>query len=378
MNSLIENTSLDNNFHAAPVDTDNHVAVICCSSGTTGLPKGVMLTDKNLLTVVRHLISSSAASTDMTITCLALLPFFHIYSFTILLVRLIFGNKNVVLSRFDEKVFLQTIEKYKIAYLTLVPPLMVFLAKHPIVDRYDLSSVKEIWCGAAPLSEEIAKAVAKRLNLSGINQGYGLTETTLAVLSASASARKLGSVGKLVPGVSAKVISIEENGTAEPLGPNCEGELCFKGDIIMKGYCNDEKSTKATIDKHGWLHSGDVGYYDEDGYFYIVDRLKELIKYKGFQVPPAELEALLLTCPGVRDAAVVGLPNEEAGELPLAFVVKQDRSRVTEEHIVKYVNDRVSSHKRLRGGVIFVDSIPKTPSGKILRRVLRNKLKSKL
>lgn len=146
----------------------------------------------------------------------------------------------------------------------------------------------------------------------------------------------------------------------------------------MKGYYNDQNSTMATIDKDGWLHSGDIGYYDEMGYFYIVDRLKELIKYKGYQVPPAELEAVLLTCPGIKDAVVIGVPNEEAGELPCAFVVKQDNSSLTTEEITKYVNERVSNHKHLRGGVRFVQEIPKTASGKILRRVVRSWLKSKL
>ncbi|KMQ93562.1 luciferin 4-monooxygenase-like protein [Lasius niger] len=357
--SSISDDNIDN-FQAVPVDINNHVTAILCSSGTTGLAKGVMWTDKNITTIIRMYISNSDLANVMS---LALLPFFHAYSFALLVIRLIGGSSCIVLSRFEEELFLRSVEKYKIEYLAVVPPIMVFLAKHPLVDKYDLSSVKRIWCGAAPLSEEIQKAVAKRLNISEIKQGYGLTETTLAVLRfPENTAAKFGSVGILVPGVSAKVIPLGEYETDKTLGPNCEGELCFKGDLIMKGYYNDEKSTRATIDKDGWLHTGDVGYYDEEGCFYVVDRIKELIKYKGYQVPPAELEAILLTYSGIKDAAVIGIPNEETGELPMAFVVKQDGANVREKDIIQYVNERVSNPKRLRGGVKFVDSIPKTPS----------------
>ncbi|XP_072743813.1 luciferin 4-monooxygenase isoform X1 [Anoplolepis gracilipes] len=363
-------------FQAVPVDTNNHVTAILCSSGTTGLPKGVMWTDKNITTIVRMYINSPSLENTMS---LAILPFFHAYSFALLTLGLIGGNSAVVFSRFEEELFLRSIEKYKIENLMVVPPIMVFLAKHPLVDKYDLSSVKRIWSGAAPLSKETQKAVAKRLNVSEIKQGYGLTETTLSVLRApDDTAIKYGSVGVLFPGISAKIIPLGEFETDKTLGPNCEGELCFKGDLIMKGYYNDEKSTRATIDKDGWLHTGDVGYYDEEGYFYIVDRIKELIKYKGYQVPPAELEAILLTYSGIKDAAVIGIPNEEAGELPIALVVKQEGANIREEDIIQYVNERVSNPKRLRGGIKFVDSIPKTPTGKILRRVLRRTLKSKL
>ncbi|XP_047350462.1 4-coumarate--CoA ligase 1-like [Vespa velutina] len=379
MKDLILNidTNEINNFQVCNIDVNNNVAAILCSSGTTGLPKGVMLTNKNLLLAIKHFSNPEIGPMHKDTIALYMLPYFHAYSFSTLLVGLIVGAKGIILARFEEKLFLHTIEKYKIEALTLVPPLMVFLAKHPFVDRYDLSSIKTIWCGAASLPEEIQKAVAKRLNVSNIKQGYGLTETTLAVLQ-SPSNHKYGSVGVVAPDTLAKVIPIDEPNSNKALEANCKGELCFKGDLIMKGYCDDSKSTSTIIDKDGWLHTGDVGYYDEDGFFYIVDRLKELIKYKGFQVPPAELEAVLLTCPGIKDAAVVGLPDEEAGELPLAFVVRQNRSKITEDEIIKYVNEQVSCHKRLRGGVKFVKDIPKTASGKILRRVLRNMVKSKL
>ncbi|XP_076765643.1 luciferin 4-monooxygenase [Xylocopa sonorina] len=376
--SLISNITIDDNFRVCTVDVNNHVAVISCSSGTTGLPKGVMITDKNVLTVLRNFIGTSSKMVDVNVPNLAFLPYFHAYAFTCMLLSLTFGNKSIIIPRFDEKLFLHTIEKYKIEHIVVVPPIMVFLAKHPAIDKYDLSSIKEIWSGAAPLSEDVAKMVENRLNKPIIRQGYGLTETTLGVLMTPPEGGKLGSVGKLFPGLSAKVIPIDEDGTSKPLGPHSVGELCFKGDTIMKGYCNNEAATAATIDKDGWLHTGDVGYYDEEYYFFIVDRIKELIKYKGFQVPPAEMEAVLLMCPEVKDAAVIGLPDEAAGELPTAFIVKQEGSNITTEELHKFVNERVSSYKRLRGGIKFVETIPKTASGKILRRVLRDSLKSKL
>ncbi|XP_012528431.1 4-coumarate--CoA ligase 1 [Monomorium pharaonis] len=366
-----------NALQAVPVDVADHVTVILCSSGTTGLPKGVMLTDKNITTVIRIHLSNTISTISEDSVSLGLLPFFHAYSFLVMILTLLRGNCSIVFSHFEQELFLQYVEKYKIEYLPVVPSLMVFLAKHPLVDKYDLSCVKGVWSGAAPLSKEIQNAVAKRLNITEVKQGYGLTETTLAVLG-STDKIKPGSVGVLLPGISAKVIPIGEFETDKALGPNCRGELCFKGDLIMKGYYNDEKSTRETIDKDGWLHTGDVGYYDEEGFFYIVDRIKELIKYKGYQVPPAELEAILLSCPGVQDAAVIGIPNDKVGELPVAFVVKEDNSNICEKNVIQYVNERVSNPKRLRGGVRFVDSIPKTPSGKILRRVLRDRLKSKL
>lgn len=204
-----------------------------------------------------------------------------------------------------------------------------------------------------------------------------MTETTLGVLMKPPNSRKLGSVGKVVPGMMAKVI--DENGKA--LGPYQEGELCLKGPLIMKGYVNDPAATAATIDKDNWLHTGDVAYYDNDKFFFIVDRIKELIKYKAFQVAPAELEALLLTHPAVSDSAVIGLPDDEAGELPLAFVVLKNGKTATVKELQQFVADNVSPQKKLRGGVIFVDVIPRNPTGKILRRILKQraiKLKSKL
>lgn len=212
-----------------------------------------------------------------------------------------------------------------------------------------------------------------RIGVPIIRQGYGLSESTLSLLVQNDGACKPGSVGSVKLGIYAKVIDTE---TGKTLGPNQRGELCFKGDCIMKGYVGDTKSTQSMI-QDGWLHTGDIGYFDDDFEFFIVDRIKELIKYKGFQVPPAEIEALLLTHRKIKDAAVIGKPDEESGELPLAFVVKQPNAVLSEDDVIKFVAENASPAKRLRGGVIFVDDIPKNPSGKILRRELREMLKNR-
>lgn len=235
----------------------------------------------------------------------------------------------------------------------------------------------DIGCGAATLSKEVEDQVRERFdNRIVVRQGYGMSETTLGVLGTN-QIFKAGSVGEPLQGVYIKVI--DENGKS--LGPNQRGELCFKGDRVMKGYINDDAATKETIDKDGWLHSGDIAYYDEDKQFYIVDRIKELIKYKAFQVPPAEIEGLLLSNEKVKDCGVIGIPDEESGELPFAFVVKQPGVKLTEKEVQDYVAKTASKPKWLRGGVRFVDEIPKNPSGKLLRRELRdlyNSTKSKL
>ncbi|XP_075224482.1 luciferin 4-monooxygenase-like isoform X1 [Lycorma delicatula] len=355
-----------------PEEFDSHLqtAVVLCSSGTTGLPKGVKLSCANLETFIRG--AKSRHSSGETERLLGLVPFYHGYGYGMILTSAVTRLQMILLSKFEEHLFLSTIEKYKINVLPMVPPLMVFLAKHPLVDKFDLSSIKTILCGAAPCGENVIKEVMKRLGIKFIRQGYGMTELTIVVTIAPEGSNKFNSVGKLVEEAQGKVIDIE-NGTS--LGPGAIGELCFRGPQVMQGYFNNERATKDAVDSDGWLHTGDLGYYDEEGYFYIVDRLKELIKYKGYQVAPAELEALILSLPEVKDVAVIGLPDEISGELPLAFVVKQPDSDISENDIIKFVASKVSPQKRLKGGVKFIDAIPKNPSGKILRRLLRDSLK---
>lgn len=215
---------------------------------------------------------------------------------------------------------------------------MNFLAKSPIVARYNLTTLKSIVCGAAPLSKELEQAVQTRLGVPFVRQGYGMTESTVALTAQIDDTCKPGSVGALRPGVSARIVDVD---TGHSLGPNERGEMQFTGMNIMKGYIGDEAATRGTIDSDGWLHTGDIGYYDEDGEFFIVDRIKELIKYKGFQVPPAELEGLLLQHAKVIDAGVVGVPDDRAGELPMAFVVKAAGAVLTENELIQFVAGKI-------------------------------------
>ncbi|KAF2899749.1 hypothetical protein ILUMI_06433 [Ignelater luminosus] len=366
------------NFRPLDFDPKEQVLAVLCSSGTTGLPKGVMITHANIAVRFAHTRDPKAAmQATPGITVLSFMPFFHAFGFVTTLGCFLMGLRVIILKRFEPELFLKSIQDYEVCSMMIVPSVILLLAKSPLVGKYDLSSLKEVGCGAAPLGKEVVDAAVKRLNLEGLRQGYGLTEATLALTFTGNNEFKSGSSGQLVPFTSAKVI----DETGKPLGPDVVGELCFKGGLIMKGYMGNTKATKETIDEKGWLHTGDLGYYDKEGHFYIIGRLKELIKYKGFQVPPAELEALLLTHPCIKDAAVIGIPDEVAGELPAAFIVKQPGKQVTEKEVYDYVAGRISSPKHLRGGVRFIEEIPKSATNKIKREVLRDlaiKLKSKL
>ncbi|KAG4068216.1 hypothetical protein HA402_008857 [Bradysia odoriphaga] len=358
----------------------DHVAYIASSSGTTGVPKGVLITQGNIMSVVqgmRDIFTLMKMVQGGTIIVWSVAPWFHSMGFFSMVLNACSRDATFVfLPKFEEETFLRCVQDYKISTIVVVPPIMVFLAKSPLVDQYDLSSLRSITCGAAALSREIEDQVRERFSKKYevdlvIRQAYGMSETSLGTLSATYTI-KPGSVGEAVPGVYCKVI--DENGKS--LGPNERGELCFKGDRIMKGYVNDTAATKSTIDENGWLHSGDIAYYDEDKQFYIVDRLKELIKYNANQVPPAEIEALLLSNPKVKDCGVIGIPDEKAGELPFAYVVKQDGANLTEEEVVQFVADNASKVKWLRGGVRFIDEIPRNPTGKLLRREMREMYKN--
>lgn len=251
--------------------------------------------------------------------------------------------------------------------MTIAPPLMVFLAKSPVVDQYDISSLRLIIIGAAPLTKEVEQAVFKRLHGPLIRNGYGMTEGTMSFSIQNHLYRKSGSVGTVQAGLQGRVVDPD---SGRVLGRNEEGELQFKG-TTMIGYVNNANATQEMITDDGWLRTGDIGYFDGDNELFVVDRLKELIKYKGFQVAPAELEGLLLNHNQIADVGVIGIPDERAGELPFAFVVKQPNANLTENDVKEYVAKNTSSSKQLRGGVRFVDSIPKNLSGKILRRELR-------
>ncbi|KAL1490833.1 hypothetical protein ABEB36_013459 [Hypothenemus hampei] len=372
-------------FRAANGMADKLIALILCSSGTTGLPKGVAVSHLGIQVNLNRFNDQQyeeIQSEQRKITqqnVLGLIPFFHAYGCLLTLSNLVKGNVIVCMKKFEEDIFLRAIQNYKIEVLFLAPPLVVFLAKSDKVLQYDLSGVKSILCGAAPLSKGTEEEAIRRLKNAKFRQGYGLTEMTLVVTMFKVDEYRPGSCGKMAAACSGKVMDME---TGRSLKPNQPGELCFSGPGVMIGYYKNQKATEESFTPNGWLRTGDIGYYDNDGYFFIVDRLKELIKFKGFQIAPAELEALLIKNPKINDVGVVGLPDESVGERPMAFVVKQPNANISEQEIQKYVADFMSPQKRLSGGVIFIDSIPKNPSGKILRRKLRELLekmaKSKL
>jgi len=299
-------------------------------------------------------------------TLICVLPLFHIYGLVVILnMGLHMGATIVMMARFELEDFLQAARDYEVSLAHLVPPIVLALSKNPIVDKYQLPKLKTIFSGAAPLGEELTRACMQRLNCD-IRQGYGMTETSPVTHSSPSRPEhtKFGSVGFAAPNTECKILDLA---TGIALGTRQEGELCVRGPQVMKGYLNRPEATAQTIDSERWLHTGDIAYVDEDGHFFIVDRAKELIKYKGFQVPPAELEAILLTHPCVADAAVIPYPDDEAGELPKAFIVL--RAPAQAEDILKFVSDRVAPCKKIRL-VEFIDQIPKSASGKILRRVL--------
>ncbi len=356
--------SNDGNVPDVDIDPKQDLVALPYSSGTTGLSKGVMLTHANLISNMVLACEMNEFKPDDRMV--GVLPFFHIYGMVLILNLAIYrGVTLVTMPRFDLQQFLEIVQNYKITSLNLVPPLILALAKQPIVDDYDLSSVRIIGSGAAPLGADLEAACAERLNCD-IYQGYGLTEVAGAsqVNHVPVPPEKQGSVGPVLPNTESKVLDTE---TGETLGVGKRGEVCIRGPHVMVGYLNNEEATRHCIDDEGWFHTGDIGYADEDGYFYIVDRVKELIKYKGYQVAPAELEAILVTHDAIADAAVIPSPHEEAGEVPKAFVVL--KGDISEEEILEFVASQVSPHKKIRL-IEIVEEIPKSASGKILRRVL--------
>ncbi len=348
-----------------PVDLDD-VVVLPYSSGTTGLAKGVMLTHRNLVANIEQTLGTVAMREDDAFV--AVLPFFHIYGMQVLMnTGLRAGATIVTMARFDLEQFLALHGEYGLTRAFVAPPMVVALAKHPVVDNYDLSALRWILSGAAPLSSELAIECGERLGCEVV-QGYGMTELSPVSHATPSGMFKPGSVGVTVPNTE---VNIVDPATQSLLGVDEDGEVWVRGPQVMKGYWNNESATKNTIDDDGWLHTGDIGHIDADGHLFIVDRLKELIKYKGFQVAPAELEAMLLTHPRIADAAVIGLPDEEAGEIPAAYVVLKQGQDATAADIQGFVAERIASYKQVRK-LTFVDAIPKSASGKILRRVLRN------
>ncbi|KAF9136644.1 hypothetical protein BGX30_010989 [Mortierella sp. GBA39] len=357
---------------AAPVKIDmDDIAYLCYSSGTTGKSKGVMLTHRNITSNLVQIMSYDAeVIKQKDLVILGFLPLYHIYGLmNCLHISLITGTETVIMPKFDLPSFLQNIQKYSVTNTFIVPPVALALAKHPMVLDYDLSSLRHLSCGAAPLPKDLCMRIEERLGVY-CRQGFGMTEASPLVACLRPDARGPdGSVGPLVAGLKAMVVDPE---TGKELGVGQAGEWLLKGPNVMKGYLNNIEATKHTIREDGWMHTGDIVYVDEKGNWFVVDRLKELIKYKGFQIPAAELEALLVTHPKVLDAAVIpAYDASQATEIPRAYVVIQEgvtKSDELKKEIMEFLAARVAPHKKLRGGVVFTNEIPKSASGKILRK----------
>ncbi|PKA57585.1 4-coumarate--CoA ligase 1 [Apostasia shenzhenica] len=365
----------------AEIQPDDVVA-LPYSSGTTGLPKGVLLTHRGLVTSVAQQVDGENPNLyyDKDDVLLCVLPLFHIYSLnSVLLCGLRAGAAIVIMRKFELGRMMELVERYRVTVAPFVPPIVVEVTKDGTagVSGYDLSSIRTVMCGAAPMGRGLQDAFRAVLPNAKLGQGYGMTEAGPVLSMSLAFAKepcevKSGSCGTVVRNAELKVIDIE---TGHSLSRNKAGEICIRGNQIMKGYLNDPEATRQIIDKEGWLHTGDIGYVDDDDEIFIVDRLKELIKYKGFQVAPAELEAMLIAHPKIIDVAVVSMKDDLCGELPVAFIVRSNGSEVTEDEIKQYVSKQVIFYKRIHR-VFTVETIPKSPSGKILRKELRARLET--
>ncbi|MBI1801494.1 MAG: AMP-binding protein [Chloroflexi bacterium] len=342
----------DGQMPAVVINPREDVVVMPYSSGTSGRPKGVMLTHYNLVAQMCQLDSAWKSTEGESM--ISPLPFFHIAGIVgSLLLGIWKGIRLVTMPRFDLEQYLQLSEKYEATRAVLVPPIVLGLAKHPIVDKYHLSKLRVIYSAAAPLSENVARACGERLHCM-MGQAYGMTEVSGAshVTPDEPDMNKPGSVGFCLPQMEVKLM---DTISGAEVGQNELGEIWMRGPNVMKGYLNNPQATASTIDADGWLHSGDVGYVDDKGYMYVVDRVKELIKYNAYQVAPAELEAVLLANPAIADAAVIPSPDEEAGEVPKAFIVL--RAPLTEQQIMDFVAGRVAPYKKIRR-VEIVGSVP--------------------
>nr|AWJ58441.1 4-coumarate CoA ligase [Boehmeria nivea] len=376
-NSRVPPEGAEEGHQEAEIEPDDVVA-LPYSSGTTGLPKGVMVTHKALVTSVAQQVEGENPNLYMHAedVILCVLPLFHIYALnSVLLCGLRVGATVVVVPRFELGGTLALVERHRVTVVPLVPPIAAALVRCDEAARHrDLSSVRMVITGGAPMGKELEEAVREKLPMAVLGQGYGMTEAGSVSMSLAFAKKpfpiKSGACGTVIRNAEMKVVDPD---TSVSLPRNKPGEICIRGSQIMKGFLNDPEATKATIDERGWLHTGDIGYVDDDDEVFIVDRLKELIKYKAFQVAPAELEALLVAHPNIDDAAVVPMKDEVAGEVPVAFVVRSSDSDISEEDIKLYISKQVVFYKRINR-VYFIEKITKSPSGKILRKELRSKL----
>ncbi|KAL2367217.1 phenylacetyl-CoA ligase [Blastomyces gilchristii SLH14081] len=381
----VRNISKATRYRKTRIDPAKDLAFLSFSSGTTGVPKGVMLSHRNIVSNIMQFTAGEAGNlTWHSDKVLAFLPFFHIYGLTCLIHKSMYtGVHMVVMSKFDIEKWCAHVQNFRITFSYVVPPVVVLLAKHPAIDKYNLSSLRLLNCGAAPLSRELVEAMSARIK-TGVKQGYGLSETSPTTHTQAWADwdKYIGSVGRLLPNQEIKYMTSPDDGSEPvelPIGKT--GEIYIRGPNVFLGYLNNPSATAECLSPDGWFRTGDVGHQDEHGNLYITDRVKELIKYKGFQVAPAELEGVLVKNEAISDVAVIGVESEEHGsEVPLAYVVLKAKVAGNEaaaeaEKIMKWLADKVAPHKWLRGGVKFIDEIPKSASGKILRRVLKERAK---
>lgn len=373
--SLLTKSYSITHYRLNPVKVkQSDTASILYSSGTTGEFKGVNLTHRNMIALIAGLYHNRGEpdpdEPEPHPVALFTLPMFHVFGFFMLIRAAAMGETVVLMERFDFEGMLKAVEKYKINYMPVSPPLILALVKSDLTKKYDLSSLLGLGCGGAPLGKDVADRFKEKFPQVEIVQGYGLTET------GGAATRMIGpdevkmhaSVGRLAENMEAKIVDPVTGGA---LPPGQRGELWLRGPTIMKGYVGNEKATAETLDSEGWLKTGDLCYFDSQGFLYIVDRLKELIKYKAYQVPPAELEQLLKSNPEIADAAVIPYPDEEAGQIPMAYVVRKPGRNITGAQVMDFITKQVAPYKKIRR-VAFINSIPKNPAGKILRRKLVN------
>uniref|UniRef100_A0A915DNB9 Uncharacterized protein n=1 Tax=Ditylenchus dipsaci TaxID=166011 RepID=A0A915DNB9_9BILA len=354
-------------------NVDKDILILPYSSGTTGIPKGVMISHKNFGTMMNLLTNQFNTNVLPYIdkdfdyrkeNQMLMLPFYHIYGFGMLINCLLNGSTGIILEKFEHQIFCKSIEKYKFRILMVVPPVLVWMAKSESILKYDISSVQLLFSGAAPAGKDLCQKLCSKFpSLKFIAQAYGMTELIVRKINS-----QLGDEN----------FRLSDRGRSRKGMP---GELHYRGPTIMMGYFNRPEATAETIDSEGWMKTGDVGYLDKDNFLYIIDRRKELIKVKGFQVAPAELEDVLLSHPNIKDCAVIGVPDRFSGELPKAYVVKANEN-LNEQEVLDFIKDKLAYYKHLKGGVEFIEEIPKSPAGKILRRFLRDmhcqKNKSKL
>ncbi|GJN81302.1 hypothetical protein PLIIFM63780_004835 [Purpureocillium lilacinum] len=369
-------------------------AYLSYSSGTSGLPKAVMISHRNVIANVLQICASDSVARDQiglqTQTTLGVLPFSHIYGLVLVgLVGHFRGDQVVVLPKFDLTSVLAAVQNYRIEQLSVVPPMLIqMISNRDKCDKYDLSSVRWVFSGAAPLGSEVIDDLLKRYPSWRIGQGYGkssprMTEASPSILNTIETDTLFGSSGPLVPGCIAKIIDAEGKEVTEH---ETRGELLVQSPSVVLGYLNNEKANAETFvwdDDGRWLKTGDevLVRKSKNGneHFVVTDRIKELIKVKGHQVAPAELEAHLLAHPFVSDCTVIPIPDDWAGEVPKAYVVKATAAvgNTSDADVIaaicKHVEDHKARHKWLKGGVEFIDAIPKSPSGKILRRLLKDK-----